>query len=385
MKKNIPLTNEVISLWWGFIDESYNPQIITELVAETISKRWYGILQYNDCLWLPELRKYGIDFLKEKFGIGKINHDEIMIINGATAGIDLVTRYILQGKYNAIALTPTYDTALETLKTNAKEVLPFKLWIFNNEDLIPDWEEFQELMKQEDTKLIYVNTNFQNPTGVIFDKKTKEKIYNLAEKYWVIILEDDPYKLYNFDKHDLWDNIINLDLEKKNVIYLNSISKVFYPGMRIGFLVWNKDVVHDISELQKYSTSSPNLIMQWASIEAFKRGEIDKTITHYIQEVTQKSQIIYSELEKYWLIWDSSPIEFSKSKWGFYLWGKFKDEKNTDELVKQALNYGVSFVPGSIYWIDKEYNDSFRMAYAQIDKNNIPEAIKRFDSLVRKK
>ena len=316
MKKNVPLSEDVLSLWWGFIDETYNPWIISELIAKAISDRGYNILQYNDSLWLPELRKHGSDFLKKSFWIDGIQNDEIMITNGATAGIDLAGRYVLQWKYDSIALIPVYDTALESLKRNSKDVLTVELWIFEGESMI-DWNKLDDLMSRQDTKLIYLNTNFQNPTWVVFDEETKKKIYELAKKHWVTILEDDPYKLYNFQWQDLWWNIVNMDKGKEYVVYLNSISKVFYPWMRIGFLVWNRELVHGISELQKYSTSIPNLIMQWASIEAFERGEIDKSITHYMREVWEKSDIITQALVSKGLIWETSPIQFSDSRWGF--------------------------------------------------------------------
>ncbi len=86
----------------------------------------------------------------------------------------------------------------------------------------------------------------------------------------------------------MWENIINLDKEKNNVIYLNSISKVFFPWLRIWFLVWNKKIVKWISELQKYSTSSANLIMQWATIEALKNWEIEKSTKYYQISIGKK-------------------------------------------------------------------------------------------------
>lgn len=384
MQKNVPLSKEILSLWWWYIDETYNPWIVIELVNKAISKRGYEVLQYNDCLWLPELKKYWKQFLEENFWIQNIEDDEIIITNGATAWIDLVWRYILeQWKYNSIALSPIYDTALESLKRNSKDVISIPLNLFNNSNNLLDWQQLEEAMKDENTKIIYINPNFQNPTWIFLDQETKKRLYILAKKYWVTILEDDPYKLYNFSNSELWENIINMDNKKENVIYLNSISKVFYPWLRIWFLVWNSKIVKWISELQKYSTSSPNLIMQWASIEAFKSWEIDKSLAHYMIEIWEKSNFILSTLEQIWLLWKNSPIEFSNSKWGFYLWGRFKDKRNTDELVKKSLQYWVSFVPWSIYWKNSEYNDSFRIAYAQIEKTKIIEAISRFNELVK--
>ena len=228
MQKNVPLSKEILSLWWWYIDETYNPWIIKDLVNKTISERGYEILQYNDCLWLPELRKYWKQFLEEKFWIQNIADDEIMVTNWATAWIDLASRYILeQWKYNSIILSPIYDTALESLKRNSKDVISIPLNLFDTENNnIIDWQKLEEAMLDCNTRLIYINTTFQNPTWILLDEKTKEKIYELAKKYWIIVLEDDPYKLYNFSNSELWENIINMDKQKNNVIYINSISKV---------------------------------------------------------------------------------------------------------------------------------------------------------------
>lgn len=384
MKKNVPFSDDILSLGWWFIDETYNPWIISELTTKAIKKKWYQILQYNDSLWLLELREHGRIFLQWKFWISNIGLDEIMVTNWATAWIDLVWRHILQWKYDSIALTPIYDTALESLKRNSRNVIPVELGIFEaDESFILNWNKLEDIMKKSDVKLIYINTNFQNPTGIVFDEETKKKIYELSKANWVTVLEDDPYKLYNFDNHEIGENIVNMDEWKEQVIYLNSISKVFYPWLRIGFLVGNKTVIRDISELQKYSTSSPNLIMQWVSIEAFERWEIDLSISYYMREISEKFRIITLALQEKDLIWLDSPIEFSKSKGGFYLWWKFKKEINTDELSKKALQFWVSFVPWSIYGIDWQYDNSFRMAYAQIEKQRIEEAVSRFDNIVK--
>lgn len=386
-QKNVPLPSNILSLWWWYMDESYNPWILSELITEAISKRWYEVLQYNNCLWLEELRSHWINFLVNHFGLLSLDFDEIMITNWATAWIDLASRYVLQWKYNSIVFSPIYDTALESLKRNSKDVisLPLNLFWEENWELI-DWVRLEEIMKQETTKLVYINPNFHNPTWIVFDENFKRKIYDLAKKYWVIILEDDPYKLYNFWNSELWSNIVDMDEWKDNVIYLNSVSKVFFPWVRIWFLVSNPEFIRWISELQKYSTSSPNLIMQWAIIEAFERWEIDKSIAYYTREIEEKSLIIISEMKKNWIIWDNSIIDFSNSKWWFYLWGKFRNWLNTTDLQKEAIkNHWVTFVPWKIYWKQDEYSDSLRIAYAQISKQDIPEAVKRFKELLLSK
>jgi len=384
MQQNISFPPH-LSLWWGYIDETYKPWVLSELVQQAITKKGYDLLQYNDCLWLSELRTLWKHFLEERFWIQNIWEYEIMITNGATAGIDLVSRYILkQWKYNAIVLSPVYDTAFHILKQNSKNIISFPLNLSHTSDFqLIDWQQLEDAMWQHDTRLIYINPTFQNPTGIVFHQHVKEKLYTLSAKYWVTLLEDDPYKLYNFSNIDVWENMINLDSKKENVMYINSLSKVFFPWVRIWFLVWNEKNIQWISQLQKYSTSSPNLIMQWISIEALKSWEINNTIAHYMREIWEKSHIIFSELWKRWLLSKNSPIEFMNYTGGFYLWWTFKDGRNTQTVLQRAYKKGISFIPWNIYGNSQQYSDSLRISFAQISKEHIKEAIARFDACVK--
>jgi DNA-binding transcriptional MocR family regulator len=71
---------------------------------------------------------------------------------------------------------------LESLKRNSKDVFSILLNLFDDKDIL-DWQKLEKVMQNKNTKLIYVNPNFQNPTGIVLNQDTKEKLYKLAKKY----------------------------------------------------------------------------------------------------------------------------------------------------------------------------------------------------------
>jgi 2-aminoadipate transaminase len=377
-EKNVPLNKNILSLWWWYIDETYNYDCIIKYTKEALSSFWYNILQYNISYWLEELRKEAVIFLKKYFLKKDFSYENIMITNWATAGIDLIWRYILKWKYDSVVFSPIYDTALESLKINSKKVYSIDINLLQKWNLF-DIKRLEKILSKEDVKLLYVNPNFQNPTWLIFDEVSKKVIYNLCKKHNVIILEDDPYKIYNFDWLDLWQNLIERDLKFKHVIYLNSLSKVFFPWIRIWFILANTKYLTWISEIQKYTTSSPNVIMQWVAIKALQNWEIDKSIYHYFNSVKEKRNKIQKFFKNNWLLDENSAINFINSKWWFYFWWKFKDNKiDTKESLKIAYNMGISYIPWIIYFKNENIKNTFRLAYAQISIDDIDEALIRF-------
>ncbi len=387
LNKNIPLSNNIISLWWGFIDESYDINVISKYFNESLTDYWFELLQYNSPYWLEFLRISGVNFLNKYFLNKNINKDNLLITNWATSWIDLVWRYILKGKYDSIIFTPTYDTAIESLKINSNNIYNVDLSVFSSDILDMNWIKLLEKKLSIDSvKLLYINTNFQNPTWLIFTESLKKEIYNLCKKYNVYILEDDPYKLYNFDSADLGSNFIDFDDNLSNVIYINSISKVFFPWVRIWFIVWNEKVLLWISNIQKYTTSSANLLMQWLAHKALINWEIDKSIIHYLNIISKKRTLIINLMKKYGLFDIDCPINITDSKWWFYFWIEFKDKSiNTTILLDEAYKKGIWYVPWEIYYPDLWKKNWLRIAFAKVDVSEIEEAVLRLSNLINNK
>lgn len=371
MRKSLPEDKaNFLHLDWGFIDESANPLILHKALYKALKKRKFSVLQYGDNYGLSELRELFLILLREKFGIKNITKDNICITSGATAGIDLISRHILRKKYDSVILEPVYDTAIESLLLNSKRVLAIEFDPFSNK--VFDLSKLEKALAKKNTKLLYLNPNFQNPTGITIDLLTRIKILKLCQKYKVWILEDDPYKLYNFEKMSLPDNFINLDQTRQNTIYINSLSKISFPGLRVGVVVVDKSLIKGIAEIQKYTISSPNLMSQGIVIELFKDKSIDKLINLYYKNIKEKRDLLFKYLSEYGI---NNYMDYVNAQGGFYLWGRTKKNINTDLFLPLSKQKGVSFVPGSIYFLKKNKHQFLRLAYSRIAAEDIKQAV----------
>lgn len=370
MRKLLPDEKKnLLHLDWGFVDEQSDPSILYKAFYKALKKRKYSILQYGDNYGLPELRNLLRILLKEKFGIKNITQDNMCITNGATAGIDLISRYILQKKYDSVILEPVYDTAIESLLLNSKGVLAVEFDPFSN--MAFNMNKLEKVLAKNNTKLLYLNPNFQNPTGITIDLPRRIKILELCQKYKVWILEDDPYKLYNFGGEPLPDNFINLDQKHKQTIYINSLSKISFPGLRVGVIVADKKIIKEVAEIQKYTISSPNLISQAIAIELLKDKKIDQLIKLHYKRLKEKRDLLLKYLSEYKI---NRFMDYVSNRGGLYIWGRTKNI-NTDHLLLLSKKNRVSFVPGSIYFLKKNKNMYLRLAYGRIAAGDIKQAV----------
>lgn len=371
MRKLLPeeKTN-FLHLDWGFIDESANLLILSKALYTALKKRKFSILQYGDNYGLSELREFFLTLLQGKFGIKNLTKDNICVTSGATAGIDLISRYILQKKYDSVILEPVYDTAIESLLLNSKNVFAVEFYPFSNK--IFNLNKLEKVLMKKNTKLLYINPNFQNPTGITMDLAIRIKILKLCQKYKVWIVEDDPYKLYNFESISLPDNFINLDQKRQNTIYVNSLSKISFPGLRIGVVVAEKNIITGIAQIQKYTISSANLISQGIAIELLKDKSIDRLIKLYFKSINKKRILLLRYLSKYGI---NNYLDYTNPQGGFYLWGRTKKGFSTELFLLLSKQRGVSFVPGSIYFFKKNKQQYLRLAYSCILTKDIKKAV----------
>lgn len=371
MRNQLPENKtDILHLDWGFIDESIDPTILSRSLRDALKKKKFTILQYGNSLGLLELRNLILSLLKERFGIRNVTIDNICITSGATAAIDLVSRLILQKKYDVAVFEPTFDTAIESLLLNSRKIHSIEFDPFSKARF--DLNKLEKILTRKKTKLLYINPNFQNPTGVTVDLATRKKILTLCRVNNVYLLEDDPYKLYNFDNIILPENFINLDKNKHNTLYINSLSKISFPGLRIGMIIGDNNKIKQIAKIQKYTISSPNLITQGIAAELLKDNTIDKCINAYYDNIKKKRNLLLKYIRKYKL---ANYIDYTRPAGGFYFWGRIKNGRSSESLLLHAKQKGVFFAPGSIYFIEKNRLTFFRIAYSQIKMADVKSAV----------
>jgi len=318
------------------------------------------IFAYEDPKGYIELRNTISKNLKTEKII--TNPEDIQIISGAQQGIDLITKSLIHFGDKVIIENPSYSGAITSFKRGGAKVIDIPLL----KDGI-DLKILKKILTKEKISYLYLMTNFHNPTGISYSKKNKIEILELAKKYNFYIIEDDSSSdLYYKNKPF---SLKSMDVNEK-VIYIKSYSRIFMPGLRLGFLIAPKDKLKYIS-FTKYHTdiSTPGLIQR-----AFE---------HYLNsnswEVhTKKLRVIYKKKFKvaYNLLKKIEYLElFAVPQGGLYFWLKL-DKVSSEALFLKALQKKIGILPGSIFKLNEKSEGWIRLCFADVEIEEIKKGLK---------
>lgn len=318
------------------------------------------IFAYEDPKGYPELR----NIISKHLKLEKIISDpeNIQIISGAQQGIDLITKSLIHLGDTIIIENPSYSGAITSFKRGGAKVIDVPLL----EDGV-DLKVLKNILSRKKISYLYLMTNFHNPTGISYSKKKKLKILELAKKYNFYIIEDDSSSdLYYKDKPF---SLKSMDKDER-VIYIKSYSRIFMPGLRLGFLIAPKDKLKYIS-FTKYHTdiSTPGLIQR--AFEHYLSSDSWEIHTKKLRSIYKKKfEISYNLLTKI------KHLElFAIPQGGLYFWVRL-DKITSEALFLKALQKKVGILPGSIFKLDEKSDGWIRLCFADVEIDEIKKGLK---------
>ncbi|MBQ7521766.1 MAG: PLP-dependent aminotransferase family protein, partial [Clostridia bacterium] len=252
---------EVVSLSAGNpAPDAFPCKAVAEISAEIFSKRPIDALQYSVTEGYVPLRNHLKQYMKEKYHIGT-ETDDLIITSGAQQIMDLATKSLCNEGDVVITEAPSFIGSLNTFRSyNAKLVgIPMESDGINTDIL----EE--KLQSEKNVKFIYLIPNFQNPSGVTMSFEKRKKVYELAKKYGVLILEDNPYGDLRYYGEDI-PSIKSLDTDGI-VIYSGSFSKVLSPGIRVGYCVAPSPIIQKMVVCKQGEDVHTNI---WSQMVAYE-------------------------------------------------------------------------------------------------------------------
>ena len=353
--------------------ESFPSEFIEKSCADILHNNTVTALQYNITEGYPSLRNAVKERLSSAFGIGK-DFDETIITSGGQQGIELACKVMCNEGDVIIAENPSFIGALNAFRSNGAKVVGVDM---ENDGMnIRSLE--QALKNNKNAKLIYVIPTFHNPMGITTSKEKREKIYALAKKYGVLILEDNPYGELRFSGTDV-PTIKSMDSDGL-VIYSGSYSKVLSSGMRIGFLVAPKDVMSKIVVAKQVEDVHTNILCQMIC-QSFVTSDqylphLDKIRALY----KKKSTLMLEEMDKCF----PKSVKYTRPNGGLFLWCTLPNGIVLTEFVSQALKNKVAVVPGTAFNCDTEApSDSFRLNYSTPSDEQIVKGIQILGELLK--
>lgn len=366
----------IISFSGGFPDPKWYLDEVKAIEAEVMSKKKDEALSYGPTPGLTLFREYLAERLSQQGIPTKL--ENIIITHGSLQGLDLICRIFLDKGDSVVIEAPTYIGAILTMQPY--EVNLVGVPVDGDGMQIDALEEtLLELKSQRVTpKFIYTIPSFQNPTGTMMSLPRRQKLVEISQRFGVPVVEDHAYGELKFDG-DLLPTLAELG-GIEHIIHLGTLSKIFSPGIRLGWLVAHPSIVEKAIFFKQGMDQCCNSLGQLLALEYGRRGLIEKQIAVTRNALKQKASVTLENIEKLM----PKGTTYTVPQGGFYTWvsvpGSFDSVKMLEPAVKR---FKVAYVAGPSFYHDRRGPNQMRICYSLPDPAVIPEGISRLASVVK--
>lgn len=286
-----------------------------------------------------------VDVLTElahnRYKVGTDN-DSVIVVSGATQIMSLVTHCFINPGDTVICENPSFIGSLNCFRSSGTRLVGVPV----ESDGINIEELEIALKSNQNVKFIYTIPNFQNPTGVTMSYEKRVRMYDLAKKYNVLILEDNPYGDLRVSGKEI-PSIKSLDTEGL-VIYAGSFSKVIAPGIRVGFVVSPSEISAKLTVAKQTQDVHTAMLSQLIVYEWLKAGKINDHVIKIREIYRRKLNLMCDNLD----IELSGYLTYNRPDGGLFVWAELNKEIDMISFVKKASQNGVSVVPGNAFLTD---------------------------------
>jgi 2-aminoadipate transaminase len=315
--------------------------------------------------------RYGID----------ITPDNILVTSGSQQALDLLGKIFINRGDRILVEAPTYLGALQAWNAYGAEYVSVPM---DEDGMMAD--ALEEALRTG-PKFIYVLPNFQNPTGVTLSLERRHKLIELADRYGVPIIEDDPYGQLRYEGDHL-PSVVVLDGQYRdncqnvyhgNVIYLSTFSKILAPGVRLTWVIAPPEVIRKLVLAKQGADLHTSTFNQMVAYEVSHGGFLDRHI-HLIRRIyKERRDVMLAAMDAYF----PPGVDWTQPKGGLFLWGILPETINTNELIKVAVERKVAFVPGTPFYPNGGGKNTMRLNFSNASSENILEGIARLSRVIQ--
>ena len=367
---------DIISFAGGLpAPESFPVDAIKKICSDILTEEPVTALQYGISEGYAPLLEQIKKRLTEKFSID-MEKNEMIIVSGSQQGADLLTKVLINEGDGVVCEEPSFIGCLNTFRTYGAKLYGVPV---NNDGM--DMEILEKTLKEnKNIKMIYTIPTFQNPSGITASLETRKKMLELAKEYDVIIMEDNPYGERRFTGSDV-PTIKSLD-DSGNVVYIGSFSKVFSPGLRLAYMVFDKGLAEKIVVGKQATDVHTNVFSQMIAARYLKEYDIDESIAKSRDIYKHRCELMLSCMDKCF----PKSVTYTRPEGGIFIWVTLPEGTDTLSLMQEAVEKKVAFVPGNTFMTDIEKPcNSFRLNYSTMPDEKIIKGIEILGDLLKSK
>ena len=360
--------------------ESFPVEDLARLSADIFQTAPVTALQYSITEGYPPLRKAIAERQRKVFGIGKsiaagdTFTDSTIVVSGGQQGIELACKVLCNEGDVVICENPTFIGSLNSFRSNGAQTVGVEI----ESDGISIEGLERAIAENPRAKLLYLIPTFQNPSGITMSAEKRRRVYEVARRHKLLILEDNPYGELRFAGTEI-PTIKSMDTEGL-VIYCSSFSKILSAGMRLGFVVAPEAIISKMAVAKQGEDVHTNIFFQMLCHRFMTECDLDAHIEKIRALYRRKCNLMLTQLASEL----PAEITFTRPEGGLFIWCTLPERVDMNAFVQAALEKKVAVVPGTAFNCDTNApSRSFRLNYSTPTDEEIVEGVKRLGETAR--
>lgn len=325
-------------------------------------------LQYSTTEGHPALREYLADSMA-RYGIPH-SPSNILITTGSQQALDLIGKIFIDPGSPVLTGAPTYLGAIQSWRAYQARFITVPL---DDDGMCVEQLEsiIQDTVKTDPPRFIYILPNFHNPAGTTVPEERRHLLVEIARKYDLIIVEDDPYGALRYEGEDITP-ICTIAPER--TIYLGTFSKTLTPGLRIGWIVAPEEIVHRLVQAKQGADLHSSTFDQMIANDVAQRGILKAHVRKIRSIYGERRDTMLDSLAEFW----PEECSWTRPQGGLFLWARVPQSINTLDFFKKAVAKKVAYVPGvNFYPHEDGGHQAMRLNFSYTSSEIIVEGIRR--------
>lgn len=371
----------IISLAGGFPDtRAFGEEAFRE-ISGSIAADSAQALQYGPTGGLEGIKDVIVDVMETEGT--RARQEDVFITTGAQQGLDLVGKVFLDEGDAILCEGPTYAGALNAFAAYRPRILHVPM---DRAGMIPvaAREALRKARKQGiRVKFVYTVPNFQNPTGVTLAAERRRELLEIAREYDLVILEDNPYGMLRFEGEAL-PTIASLEQEygsTDRVVYLGTFSKIFAPGVRLGWVHAQPGILHKINIGKQGADLCSSNLSQMLIYSYFRhadwRGYVKRLMTIY----KERRDAMLDALAEFM----PNEVHWTHPEGGLFVWATVPSYVDATAMLPRAISRNVAYVPGEGFYSGGAGKNCMRLNFSFVEPEKIRRGIELLSEVIRER
>ncbi len=362
---------EVISFAGGLPSPDCFPtEEIAAAAERVLIEKPLAALQYGPTEGYAPLREF-IATLMQARGLS-IPTDQILTLNGSQQGLDTLGKLLIDPGSLVLVEEPTYMGALQAFRPYQPRFISLPM-----DDDGLDVSALENILKSgEQPRFLYVVSCFQNPTGITPSPERKRALLEVAAKYGLPILEDDPYgELYYEGTRPPILAAMDVEMhgELRHVVYLSTFSKLLAPGLRVGWVASPKELISKFVHAKQGLDLHTGSLSQAVAYEACRDGLLDRHVPTIRATYHARRDAMLEALDKLM----PKQVTWTRPRGGMFLWFTLPEQIDAAALLEASLEQKVAFVPGESFHANGGGMNTMRLNFSHPTLQRITEGVGR--------